>query len=191
MSLTQLTPPALQPVTLAEAKLHLKVDANDEDLLITAAIVAATEMAEQITGRAIMPQSWKLSLPAFHAALEITRVPVISITSLVYDDANGAPQTLAGTEYVLDNANDYSPAYVIPAFGKCWPTTRSQVNSVRLTYQAGYANAAVVPESIKSWIKLAVGSMYENRQAEVIERGAVLSLGFADRLLDRYKVWAL
>ena len=68
-----------------------------------------------------------------------------------------------------------------------WPAAREQINAVALRYVAGYATAAAVPESIKSWVKLQVGAMYENRQAE----GSVqtYALGFADRLLDRYKVW--
>jgi hypothetical protein len=68
-----------------------------------------------------------------------------------------------------------------------WPGTRSQAAAVALRYVAGYASAAAVPESIKSWIKLQVGAMYENRQAEGARQS--YALGFADRLLDRYRVW--
>lgn len=56
---------------------------------------AATEAAEQMTGRAIMPQTWELTLDAFPDALELTRVPVASVTSLKYFDATGTEQTLS------------------------------------------------------------------------------------------------
>ena len=189
MALKRTTAPTVLPVSLVEAKAHLRVDSSDDDTLITALIWAATEAAEQATGRAITPQTWVLTLDAFPDALELTRIPAISVTSLVYADANGTNQTLSNTLYALDAADDFSSAWVVPIYGGSWPTTRDQLNAVALTYQAGYADAASVPESIKAWIKLQVGAMYENRQAETDRQ--TFSLGYADRLLDRYKVWAL
>jgi uncharacterized phiE125 gp8 family phage protein len=189
MALKLITAPTAPAVTLEEAKAHLRVEGADEDALITAMVVAAEQAAEQATGRALMPQVWQLTLDAFPSALELTRVPVASVTSIKYLDATGADQTLADTEYSLGNLDDYDVARVIPAFGKSWPGARSDTNSVRVVYAAGYEDASKVPESIKAWIKLQVGAMYENREAE----GAVqtYALGFADRLLDRYKVWKL
>jgi uncharacterized phiE125 gp8 family phage protein len=188
MALKLITPPSGLPVSLAEAKSHLRVDSSDDDALITAMLGAAAQMAEQATGRALMPQTWLLSLDAFTSDIEITLVPAVSISSLVYADTAGVDQTLAGSNYVLNNTDDFGLAYVVLAYGKSWPQTRSQPNAVRLTFVAGYADAASVPESIKSWIKLQVSAMYENRSAE--QSLKTYSLGFADRLLDRYKVWS-
>jgi uncharacterized phiE125 gp8 family phage protein len=137
------------------------------------------------------PQTWELTLDAFPDALELTRTPVQGITSIIYADSTGTNQTLSGSAYTLDAADGYGHAYVVPAYRTSWPDTRDQVNAVAVRYLAGYASAAAAPESIKSWIKLAVGSMYTNRESTVVDRGSVLSLGFADSLLDRYKVWAL
>lgn len=187
MALKLITAATALAVSLAEAKLHLRVDTADEDTLITAFITAATESAEQATGRAIMPQTWELTLDAFPDAFELTRVPAASITSIRYWDTTGTQQTLGTALYTLDNADDFGSAYAVPAVGNAWPAAREQINAVALRYVAGYDTAAAVPESIKSWVKLQVGAMYENRQAE----GSVqtYALGFADRLLDRYKVW--
>lgn len=173
-------------MSLADAKTHLRVDITDDDTLITAMVLAATEAAEQILGRALMPQTWQLQLDAFPEAFELTRVPVISVANVQYVDATGATQTLASNLYALDNANDFGFAYLVPAYGSIWPATRDQINAVSVQYVCGYANAAAVPESIKAWIKLQVGAMYENRASE----GAVqtYALGFADRLLDRYTI---
>lgn len=189
MSLKLITPAAELPVSLADVKAHLRVDTTDEDTLITAYITAAAELAEQATGRALMPQTWELTLDAFPEAFEITRVPAASITSLKYWDAAGTQQTLGTGLYTLDNTDDFGPACVVPVYGGVWPNTREQINAVALRYVAGYATADAVPASINAWIKLQVGAMYENRQAE----GAVqtYALGFADRLLDRYKVWSV
>jgi uncharacterized phiE125 gp8 family phage protein len=189
MALKLITAASALAVSLVEAKAHLRVDASDDDTLITALITAATEMAEQATGRAIMPQTYALTLDAFPTALELTRVPVASVTSIAYTDTAGAVITLSGSLYALDSADDNGPAYVVPAYGATWPDTREKINAVTCTFVAGYANAAAVPESIKSWIKLMVGAMYENREAEGAKQ--TYAMGFADRLLDRYKVWAL
>jgi uncharacterized phiE125 gp8 family phage protein len=189
MALKLITPAAALAVSLADVKAHLRVDTTDEDTLITAYITAAAELAEQATGRALMLQTWELTLDAFPDAFALTRVPAASITSLMYWDTAGVPQTLGSGLYVLDATDDFGPAYVVPVVGQCWPDTRVQINAVALRYVAGYATVADVPESIKSWIKLQVGAMHENRETE----GAVQThaLGYADRLLDRYKVWSL
>lgn len=191
MSLKLITAASGLAVTLAEAKLHLRVTSSAEDLSITSAIMEATDLAEQMTGRAIMSQTWELSLDAFPAFFKLTRVPVQSITSLTYIDILGAQQTLSAGGYTLDNADDFGLAFVIPSYGLQWPAARLQPNAVKVRYQAGYVDAASVPYSIKAWIKLMVGALHENREAETVGLGGAISLGFSDRLLDRYKVWEL
>lgn len=193
MALKLITPATELAVSLADAKVHLRIDADitTEDTLVTALIMAATEAAEQATQRAIMTQVWEVTLDAFPPAITLPRVPVVSVTSLKYFDMAGIQQTINPALYALDTSNEYAPASVAPVYGGTWPAARDQLNTVTLRFTAGYANAAAVPASIAAWIKLMVGSMYENREGERIERGAVLSLGFADRLLDRYKVWQL
>lgn len=192
MALKLITAPTTYPVTLAEAKLHCRVDVADDDALITALITAATEMAEQKTGLAIMTQTWELTLDAFPDALELTRVPVQSITSVKYYDTAGAQQTLSPAAYALDNADAFGFSYVVPAYNGTWPDTRDQINAVSVQYVAGYANAAAVPESIKQWIKLMLSTMYDNRETEAYSSRAVsttVQMTFVDRLLDRYKVY--
>ena len=100
MALKLITAPTTYPVDLASAKAHLRVDSSAEDTLIQAMIASATELAEQIMGRSIMPQTWELTLDEFPEAFEITRVPAASITSLKYYDEAGAQQTLLNTLYI-------------------------------------------------------------------------------------------
>ena len=193
MALKLITAPSTYPVTLAEAKLHCRVDLADDDTLITALITAATEMAEQKTGRAIMTQTLELTLDAFPEAFELTRVPVQSITSVKYYDTTGAQQTLSNTLYALDAADDFGFAHISPVYGGTWPTTRDQINAVAVRYVAGYADAAGVPQSIKNWILLMVSTMYANRETEAYSSRAVsttVQMQFVDRLLDRYVVFA-
>lgn len=191
MALKLITAATALAVSLVEAKAHLRVDVADDDALITALIAAATEAAEQaMAGRAVMPQTWEYTLDAFPGAFALTRLPVASVTSITYAEAvAGNATVLSGSAYTLDVADDYGFAYVTPAYNTSWPRTRDQVNAVALRYVAGYANAAAVPESIKAWIKLQIGAMYENREAEGTAQ--TFKLGYADRLLDRYKLWGV
>lgn len=187
MALKLITAAAGLAISVAEAKAHLRVDVTDEDALIELYIKAATEAAEQATGRAIMAQTWELTQDAFASVLHLTRIPVASVTSLKYIDADGTQQTLGTMLYQLDNFDDFSAAKVTPAYGASWPSTRPVPNAVAVRYVAGYGSAADVPSSIKDWIYLQVGAMFENRALE----GGVqtFALGYADRLLDRWKVY--
>ena len=190
MALKLITAATTYPVTLAEAKLHCKVDAADDDALITAMITAATEMAEQQLGRALMTQTWELTLDSFPAAFELTRVPVQSVTSVKYYDTTGTLQTLSNLLYSVDTADGDGYAYVTPAYNTDWPESREQINAVVVRFVSGYASAAEVPESIKSWVKLMISAMYENREAESqsMRAAGTLKMQFVDRLLDRYRV---
>lgn len=189
MALKLITPATDLAVSLVEAKAHLRVDVSDDDTLITAYITAATELAEQATGRAIMPQTWLLSLDAFPESLQLTSTPVASVTNVKYIDTAGTLQTLSSSLYTVSTEDDFAPAQINPVYGTSWPSPRDQVNAVTCTFVAGWPAAANVPDSIKAWIKLMVGAMFENRAAASEKQ--TYALGFADRLLDRYKVWSL
>lgn len=190
MALKLITAPIAPPVSLADAKAHLRLTDATDDAMVTAMIGAATEAAEHLTGRALMAQTWEITLDAFPSALELNRIPVASIVSIQYADVAGVMQTLTPTAYALDNADGFGPAFVVPSYGTDWPVTRDQINAVKVQYIAGYLDAASVPQSIKSWILLNVGSQYDSRESEVVERGSAITLGFADRLLDRFVVYA-
>lgn len=189
MTLKLITPAATLPVTVAEAKAHSRIDISDDDALLGAMLSAATDMAEQYTGRSLITQTWDMTLDAFPTEFELTRAPVASITAITYTDTAGTTQTLASTDYVLV-LDDFRLAKVVPAYGVTWPTARSNVT---VRYVAGYTNAAAVPEAIKAWIKLMVSTMYENRETEAYSSRAVsttVQMRFVDGLLDKYKVFA-
>ena len=188
MGILRTVNPAVEPVTLAEAKLHLRVDGTDEDALITALIVAAREQAEHRCGRAFVHSTWRLALDAFPDAIRLPIVRAASIASVQYVDQAGATQTLAGAGYQLDNGNDYAN-WLVPASGYAWPATLDQPNSVAVTYVAGYgADASAVPQSIKQWVLLSVGVMYAHREAGTEKAISELPRVFFDGLLDPYRV---
>lgn len=184
MSVKVITPPAAEPISLIEAKLHLRVDSSDEDALITSLIASAREGAEHLTGRALMAQTLELALDGFPGAIKLPMPPLVSVTSVTYVDLVGVAQTLPDTDYTVDSYSE--PARIVPAYGVCcWPSTRCQANAVLVRYQAGYD---AVPDQIKSWMLLRIGMLYEQRQA-VVSGVSVASIPGVDRLLDAYRVY--
>lgn len=192
MTTRLITAPTSEPVSLAEAKLHLRVDHNAEDTLIQALVTAAREQCEHILGRSIMPQTWELVLDTFPADgdIELSNPPIISIASVKYIDANtGTEVTLASNQYALDK--DSEPGWLMPESGITWPATYAAANAVRVRYQAGYADAASVPVSIKNWILLAIGVWYQNREAMAFNTLEKLPHDFFGGVLDRYRICRL
>lgn len=188
-ALVNLTPPAAEPISLSEAKLHLRVEHTADDTLITALIVAARQQAELITRRQLISATWRYSLDAWPAngIIEPPRPTLISVQSIKYLDADGVLQTVDSADYTVDTASE--PGRIIPVWGEVWPSARLDVNAVRIEYTAGYANAAAVPQSIKAWILLAVGTWYAQR--EVVITGTIvaeLPRSFWGGLLDPYTI---
>lgn len=188
MGLTLITAPAEEPITLADAKVHLRVDGTEEDALITALIVAARRQAEHLTGRALVTQTWRCTLPAFPAdSLDLPRSPLQSVSSLTYLDPVGASQTLPSADYQA--ITDEIVGRVLPAYGKSWPACRVAPGSVAVTFVAGYGAAAAVPQDIKSWMLLAIGTWYAQR--ETVITGTIvgeLPRSAWDGLLDPFRI---
>lgn len=117
----------------------------------------------------------------------LPKPPLVSVTSITYVDTNGATQTLASDQYLVDSVSE--PGRVTPAYGTLWPATRDQINAVTVSFTCGYGSAAAVPEGIKRWIRMRVSTLYENREeVAILGRGKVEILPFVDGLLDDYRV---
>jgi uncharacterized phiE125 gp8 family phage protein len=159
--LTLVTPPALEPVTLAEAKKWLKVDVSDDDDLISELITAARQAIEEEIGRQLITATWRLSPDGLYAGpIYLPRPPLQSVTSVQYYDAQGTLQTLATGDYQVNKdglLGRLTPA--VDAFWPCFQLNRS--GAVQVTYVAGYGGTGVsVPGPIKTAIKLRVQVMY-------------------------------
>lgn len=186
MPLTLITAPTAEPVTLAEAKLHCRVDGSADDALIGTLIAAARSQAEHILGRSLMTQTWELVLDAFpDGGIELGMPPQQSIVSVKYLDTAGGEVTLGSTAYALDT--DSLPGWLLPDADTGWPQAGAIANAVRVRFTAGYASADDVPDAIKQWILVNVGYWYANREAASDRK--LEPLPYVAGLLDRYRVW--
>lgn len=192
--LALVTPPASEPVTLAEAKLFLRVDTTADDALVTELLTAARKRCEEWRGMAFIQQTWDYTLDAFprrgageldpwftpeggyvphfptpyysDVPITLPRFPVLSVGSVKYTPYNSTQQTLSSANYIVDTAN-LRQARIIPNIGQLWPFDLLQaINGVVIRFDAGYAaSAAGVPEQAKLAIKQLVARWYFQRDA--------------------------
>lgn len=198
MGLTLLTAPAAEPVSLAEAKAHLRVEHSDDDTLIGALIVAAREAVESRTGRALVTRTYRYTADQWPDSgdglpgatmIELPRPYLVSVQSVSYLDTAGNRQVLDASGYQV--VTDTLVGLVLPPYGAAWPACRSTPGSIRIDYTAGYGNAAAVPQALKAWMLLAIATWYAQREAVIPGTTSELPRGFWDGLLDPYTIHTL
>jgi uncharacterized phiE125 gp8 family phage protein len=159
------TPSATEPLTLAEAKEHLRTITDDEDAQIEAWISVAREVVETVTRRALVTQTVTLKLDKWpcNRRIVLPLPPLLAVSAVQYVDGNGNTQTLSTSLYQVVNSGE--PAYIVPAYNVTWPEVRAQPDSITITYTAGYGDADDVPARAKHAMKLLLSHMDQNREA--------------------------
>lgn len=194
MSLELYAAPAVEPISLQEAKDHLRSIVESEgieDSLIEALISAAREHVDGrdgILGRQLITATWDLTLDEFPACdwIPLPLAPVQSIASITYLDADGVSQTFSASNYALSADKNVSPRVDL-AYNASWPGTRNVRDAVTVRFVAGYGNGqASIPYRIRAAMLLLVSHLYNNREAVVVGANAVeLPMG-VDTLLAPY-----
>lgn len=163
-----------EPVTLHEAKDHLRVDLGNDDTLITEMITAARQWGEQITRRALMTQTWELKrdwFPPDRVPLVIPLPPLQSVTSVIYIDEDGASQTWANTNYTVETPSGDAPVKgrIIPNFEVDYPETQRIENAVTVQFVAGYGDDPPdVPRAIRNAMLTHLTQLYDLRSPVVV-----------------------
>jgi uncharacterized phiE125 gp8 family phage protein len=160
------TLPATLVVSLTEMKAWLKIDGTDEDTLLSSLIASATAECEAYAGMSFITRTRTVKLTSFGGKdLILPYGPVTALTSITYSDEDDVSQTIDSADYTLDSSSSLAKVRVT----ETWPYTNRVLNNVTVTYVAGYANAAAVPEVIKTAIKKRVAFHYEHRGDESID----------------------
>lgn len=181
-SLSRTVAPSELAVSMTEAREQLRVDTtgspatSEDDDTIQALIEAITQEIDAGTGwlgRAIAPQTWKLSLSEFPSVIRLPFPPLIEVVSLTYVDLEGNTQTLTeGTDFrvIKEEGIAAGPACIVPVYLGTFPAARSDFDTVNVVFQCGYGVGspvtANVPDIIKRYIKSALTVAYDSRDSE-------------------------
>jgi uncharacterized phiE125 gp8 family phage protein len=160
------------------------------DPWITMLIAAARQQAENLLHRYLITQTLDAYFDAFpsKSPYEIELPPLQSVSSITYVDEDGATQTLAADQYVVDAQSQ--PARISLAYNVSWPATREQNNAVIVRFVAGYGAAAAVPQCIKQWMLLRIKHAYDNRDPVNVGSSVIeFPRSYVDGLLDPERIW--
>jgi uncharacterized phiE125 gp8 family phage protein len=182
MSLQLNTPPAAEPVSLAEAKAHLKMDAADDDALIATLIAAARARAEWHTGRAFVTQGWTLWLDRWpgDGCVEIPLPPLQGVASVTHYACDDSATVLDAGDYQVAQG---APARVVLKSAAS-PANLRAADAVAIAFTAGYGNAAAVPALVRQAILQIVAGLYAHRGDDGLPPDALA-------LLEPYRILKL
>lgn len=160
--------PEEEPVSLAEAKAHLRVDTSDEDTRIGQLIQAARERVEEDTCRALIDQGITYYLDGFPCSttLRLPRPSLRTVTSISYLDTAGDTQVYDSSKYVVDGVSE--PGRIVLKDTQSWPLTLAQANAVTIVYSAGWDDAAAVPAALKEAMLLLIGDAFTLRRETMV-----------------------
>jgi len=181
-----ITPASTYPVSLTEAKSHLKVDTTADDTYITSIIKAATQLSEEYTNRFFIDTVIEQYASSFADLQTLFKSKVSAVAYVKYYDSDNSLQTLSATVY--DTQLNYEPSQIQLAENQSFPSITKRNDAVVARYTVGYGTASDVPEIIKQAILLTIGNFYQNRNSVVIGRIATELPMNVKWLLDTYKV---
>lgn len=183
MALVITSAPAVEPVTVSEAKAHLRVDGTAEDTLIGSLILTSRLHIEAALGLALMTQSWRLSLDAWPNGreLELPLRPLQSLSSVKVVAADGTSETVPSNSYVVDI--DGTPPRLVRNGGS-WPQPEKAANGIEIEFTAGFGDeAADVPAPIRQALLMLIAHWYEHRDPiEVGSRETLIPAAVSDLL---------
>lgn len=187
MSLQQVTGPATEPLTVAEAKDHLRVDGTSEDALISSLILTSRLHIEAALGLALLSQSWKMYLDRWPKGGEV-RIPLRPLQSaneIRVHDANGGSAVIDPALYVVDAVS--SPGRVVLE-GSNLPKPGRPANGIEISFLSGYGDTqSDVPAPIRQALLLLVAHWYEHRDPVEIGTPGVAIPTAVSRLLKPYR----
>ncbi len=150
----QVAAPRVEPVSLADIKVFVRIEETDEETLIESFISVARRAAEEYMGRSLMNQQWKLSYDGYPPqSVKLPYGPVNSIVSVNIFQVDEISATLASNSYYLTPARDMILFDVIPCGHR-----------VEIIYEAGALLASDIPPSIYQGVLSHAAALYEHRE---------------------------
>lgn len=159
-----ITAPAVEPVSLTEAKAWLREENGDEDMLIQSLLVSARMTLEAWTRRFFITQGWRLvcdSWPA-HASqtFNIAFAPFRAVSAIRIYDRNDVASLLASTSYRVSGGDQCGRIY----FNTTPPAPERPIDGVEVDFTVGYgATPAQTPDPIRRAILVLVAHWRDHR----------------------------
>lgn len=171
-------------VTLEEAKIYLRVDVEDENALIMAIVDAAEKHVEQFTGRILIKRSFELVYDQVSSPIEIPKSPLQEVSKIEVISEAGVKTEVPASIYDVDISGMRGRVRLKP--GCAWPEHRGFASFI-ITVEAGYGQAADVPQALKQAVLAATAVLFESRGE--MDREKIHSAVAA--LCLPFKVWRL
>lgn len=179
--------PAVEPVTAAEAKAHLRIDGGAEDVLIASLIVTSRLHVEAALDLALIDQDWTLQLDRWpdESVVECPLIPLASVSEVRLRDMAGEHHIIAPEHYIVDAVS--RPGRLI------WTTVPPlqpglRAAGIEIDFSAGFgASAANVPAPIRQAVLLLVAHWYEHRDPGEIGTAAANVPAAVSELLLPYR----
>jgi uncharacterized phiE125 gp8 family phage protein len=177
MALKIYSAPAIEPITLGEAKMHLRVDQDEDNALIQQLITTSRVDVETLCLHKLITQTWDYYLDGFPGSdvLELPCPPLQSVTAVYYTPDGGVETTFASTHYTVDAVSEPGKIYLKTTTGGgqgYWPSNiLIPYNGVKVRFVCGYGAAGTnVDSRAIQAMKLLIGHYYENREAVFMGR---------------------
>ena len=176
------TQPTIEPISIEEAKEHLRLDDDVDDIPVKTFIKASRLWAEKYTGRAFITRTLQQSVDstasildplyegirtgietrAYSNYIELAASPAISVTSINYYNDSDTQSTWATSNYYVDTISDLGRIYLRD--GGTFPTDLRAANGLEINYTAGYGSSrSDIPDDIRLAMLQYMTFVYEHR----------------------------
>ena len=183
MKLERIAGPAIEPLSLTDVRAHLRIDSTADDRLLAGLVLAAREACESFLDRALIQQTWRLTLDDWPAvrpapwwdgvrdgaidaisgtarALSLPK-GLLAVSEIRTFDAAGVPTTFSAANYVVSPGRN---GRVVLVPGAAWPRPARVADGIEIDFTAGFGAAASdVPQAVRTGLAIVIAHLYENR----------------------------
>ena len=159
-----LTPPAVEPVSLAEAKAHLRVGHADDDQFIATLIAAASRQVGAQTGLALIEQQWTVFRDDWpeNGVFELPYAPLTAVEELASFGDDDTKAVIDPAHYYIDAAS--RPPRLLLRGSRIWARPGRIGNGIAATVTVGFGAAGIdVPEPLRQAMLVLMAHWYEHR----------------------------